>query len=87
MPHPMQEMFLDKHRTIRFRENAIVRYLLDNGQCNMNTLAAIPFSNEDREQFAQLIGYSVSGFAELSYASDITVGKAVEVASKLQRGS
>ena len=87
MPHPMQEMFLDDHRTIRFRENAIVRYLLDNGQCNMNTLAAIPFSNEDREQFAQLIGYSVSGFAELSYASDNTVAKALELASQVQRGS
>jgi hypothetical protein len=30
----------------------------------------IPFSNGDREQFAQLIGYSVGGFGDLSYVSD-----------------
>jgi len=30
------------------------------------------FSQEDREQFAQLIGYSLSGFGELSYVSDET---------------
>jgi hypothetical protein len=36
----------------------------------MNSLARMNFSNEDREQFAQLIGYSLSGFSELSYVSD-----------------
>jgi hypothetical protein len=33
-------------------------------------LACLPFSDEDREQFAQLIGYSLGGFGDLSYASD-----------------
>ena len=32
----------------------------------------MPFSNEDREQFAQLIGYPFSGWGELSYVSDKT---------------
>ena len=40
----------------------------------MNDLNSRVFSIEDREQFAQLIGYSVSGFGDLSYVSDETWG-------------
>ena len=54
----------------RFVENKIVRYLLDNGGIDMNKLAIMDFSNEDRSQFAQLIGYSVSGWSTLDYVSD-----------------
>jgi hypothetical protein len=65
--HPIQPMVTDAHGVIRFKENAIVRYLLDNGGIDLNKIALLPFSGEDREQFAQLIGYSVSGFGDLSY--------------------
>jgi hypothetical protein len=65
-------MYLDDHHVLRFKENAIVRFLLDAGKFDMNDLALMPFSREDREQFAQLIGYSHSGFGELSYVSDET---------------
>jgi hypothetical protein len=36
----------------------------------MNKLAMMPWSNEDRCQFAQLIGYSLGGYGELHYVSD-----------------
>jgi hypothetical protein len=37
----------------------------------MNTLATMTFSDDDRRQFAQLIGYSLSGYGELrSYVDD-----------------
>jgi hypothetical protein len=72
MKHPIQPLKTDKHSTVRFKENAIVRHLLDNGGIDMNALAVIDFSQEDREQFAQLIGYSLSGFGELSYVSNET---------------
>lgn len=36
----------------------------------MNHLAREDFPREDREQFAQLIGYSLDGFGTLSYVSD-----------------
>jgi hypothetical protein len=36
----------------------------------MNRLALVPFSDEDRAQFAQLIGYSLNRYSELSYVSD-----------------
>lgn len=72
MRHPIQPTEKDPDGTVRFKQNAIVRLLLDVGPWDMNDLAKMPFSVEDREQFAQLIGYSVSGFGELSYVSDET---------------
>lgn len=72
--HPMQPVVRDEHGTYRFHPNAIVRYLIDlcraKGICDMNMLAILPFSAEDHMQFAQLIGYSVHGFGELSYVSE-----------------
>jgi len=72
MKHPIQPLALDEHGVLRFKSNAIVRYLLDNGGIDMNDLARQGFSQEDSEQFAQLIGYSLSGFGDLSYVSDAT---------------
>jgi len=60
----------DKNGTLRFKANTIVRFLLDAGPFDMNKLALMPFSVEDRQQFAQLIGYSVEGFNELSYVDE-----------------
>lgn len=55
---------------LRFKANAIVRHLLDNGGITLHDIAVMDFSREDREQFAQLIGYSHSGSVDLSYVSD-----------------
>jgi len=68
---PVQPLYSD-HGRLRFVHNSIVRYLLDAGPFNMNTLADLPFPVEDRRQFAQLIGYSLSGFGELPYVDDAT---------------
>lgn len=70
MKHPMQPLITDKDGALRFQQNAIVRYLLNAGPFDMNQLAVLPFSDEDRVQFAQLIGYSLCGFGDLSYVSD-----------------
>ncbi len=73
MKHPIQKLYKDSNDIHRFVENPIVRYLLDAGPFDMNDLA-IRFHGdehrEDAEQFAQLIGYSLGGFSELSYVSD-----------------
>lgn len=84
-PHPLQDIYKDQHGTIRFRENKIVKFLLDCGPYDLNQLARMPFSDEDREQFAQLLGYSVSGFGELSYASQEIVERADAMASLMLR--
>lgn len=69
---------------IRFQQNKLVTHLLDNGGLTMNDLARVPnISRADREQFAQLIGYSVSGFGELGYVRKKTLRKADALASRL----
>ena len=69
--HPRQPIEIDAHGVARFKRNNIVRTLLDvatmKGHLDMNTIAVLPFSPEDRIQFAQLIGYSVSGAGDLGY--------------------
>lgn len=68
--HPIQPLYLDDRGTVRFKQNNIVRYLLDHGGFDLNKLAMMDFSQEDREQFAQLIGYSHSGYGGLGYVSN-----------------
>lgn len=88
--HPLQPLVRDPSGVIRFRENAIVRYLLEASKqgrrCDLNALAILPFTQEDREQFAQLIGYSLSGFGDLSYVSKGTYARA-EAQEVLEEGT
>lgn len=73
LQHPSQPLVIDDQGIIRFKRNAIVRTMLDWATprgFDMNAIAMMTFSDEDRVQFAQLIGYSVGGFSELSYVSD-----------------
>jgi len=77
----MQDIEVDEHGVVRFAENKIVSFLLKNGGFNMNELAN--FSRDDRQQFAQLIGYSVSGFGDLDYASKKIVEAADLMAEEL----
>ena len=69
MTQPMQPLEMVGN-VLRFKANAVVQYLLDNGGIDMNHLAMQNFSEEDRSQFAQLIGYSAAGWETLSYVSD-----------------
>jgi hypothetical protein len=73
---PMQPVYNDEHGHIRFQENKVVRRLLEESQkrgFGLNELACCGFSSEDQEQFAQLIGYSLSGASDLSYFSSETI--------------
>lgn len=70
MSHPIQPLQYNDKGVLRFKANAIVQYLLDNGGIDLNKIACLDFSKEDRQQFAQLIGYSLSGYATLSYTDN-----------------
>ena len=85
--HPIQPLAFDESGVLRFKENKIVKYLLDMGPFDLNYIGAMRFDNEDREQFAQLIGYSLSGFSELSYVSDNTYDTAANAAAKITKKS
>lgn len=76
--HPMQPVVTDEHGVKRFKENKIVRYLLDAGGIGLNAIDLIPFNREEREHFAQLIGYSLAGFIKLDYVSDEACDAAIE---------
>ena len=76
--HPTQDMHIDENGTVRFKENKIVSFLLENGGFDMNKLAVMDFSQEDRIQFAQLIGYSFGGFSDLSYVTDASYVEAFQ---------
>ena len=78
--HPIQPLEKDTHGVLRFKENAIVRALLDTGHLDLNAIARMDFSDDDRQQFAQLIGYSLSGYGELSYVDSDAYAVAAEMA-------
>lgn len=62
---PMQPIYVDGHGVVRFMKNTIVKRLLDEGGIDLNQIAKWDVTDEERMQFAQLIGYSVSGFGDL----------------------
>jgi hypothetical protein len=91
LPHPMQPIGWHADGVVRFKRNAIVDHLLDEctarGGTDLNQIARMvasgEFSNEDQVQLAQLIGYSVSGFGDLSYVPDKIVKRADRKAAKI----
>jgi hypothetical protein len=72
MKNPIQPLAKDPHGVLRFKANAIVRHLLDtHPSCDMNKLACMDFTDDDRRQFLQLIGFSLSGYSEFDYVDDV----------------
>ncbi len=67
--HPEQPLYKDGDGNLRFKKNAIIRYLMDAGSIDFNQLALIPFSAEDRKQFYQLIGCSWGRFQKGGFVS------------------
>jgi hypothetical protein len=98
----MQPVVKGDRGELHFRENAIIRYIVDHaadvvhpgapaidpdtgrpyhqGRLDLGKLMQMDFPQEDREQFAQLMGYSISGYHELSYVSDESCAQASELA-------
>ena len=86
MKFPMQPIQLDAHGVARFAENRIVNDLLEFAAARrfgLNQIAIGDYSDEERMQLAQLIGYSVSGYGDLSYASEESVRKADTIVEEL----
>jgi hypothetical protein len=94
MRHPMQPIGWDGKGVARFKQNAIVNYLLSEcarlGGPDLNSIAyqvALGhFPAEDQVQLAQLIGYSVSGFGEISFVPRDLVRRADAKVDKLLKG-
>jgi len=82
----MQPLEIDQHGILRFKRNAIVEYLLDNGGIDLNAIACADadFTQDDWVQFSQLIGYSLCGFHELNYVPDVVAFEASRLAKELE---
>jgi len=70
--NPIQPLIEDGHGVVRFKANKIVEWLCDQRPQCMNEIARMDFTDDDRCQFAQLIGYSHSGSGDLGYVDDYT---------------
>jgi hypothetical protein len=87
---PMQPVGVDPHGVHRFLENRIVRDLLDKSSqvgFSLNEIAVGNYSQAERRQVAQLIGYSVSGYSDLSYVDDDSYFRATERSEALLEDS
>lgn len=84
---PMQPIVFDKHGTARFQENRIINWLFNTGQLSLNMIAIDApeqhFSRNDRMQLAQLLGYSVGGFADLNYSTDEAIAEADAIVARM----
>jgi len=91
------------------RQNALVRYIVDHasdvihpgapvidpdtgrpyhqGKLDLDKIMRKRFSQEDREQFVQLMGYSIAGYHELSYVSDESAARASALARAIDPGA
>ena len=67
MRHPMQPIEKAADGVVRFKANAIVRWLIDTNKTNLNEIAMHGFDTDDMVQFWQQLGYSVSGYGDLSF--------------------
>lgn len=77
--HPMQPLLKTSTGVIRFKRNDIVDTVYEWARhygLGLNELARMNFSVEDRQQFAQLLGYSLSGYGTLTYVDDEAFARA-----------
>lgn len=82
MKHPLQPLYVTESGVLRFHQNKIVSDMLDFSTSHgfgLNEIACRQYSQDDRIQFAQLIGYSHSGFGDLSYVDDQSYLVALDV--------
>lgn len=81
--HPIQPVIEDDRGVFRFKKNNIVDLLLDAGPFDMNHIATWRaegrVTDDDCVQFAQLTGYSLSGFGSLSYVDSETYSTAARM--------
>ena len=90
MKHPIQPVVLvgeSDGKIARFQPNKIVQYLFKTGRLNLNEIACLGFDDDDHMQIAMLLGYSVSGFGDLSYADPVIVSEADQEVEKLLGGT
>ncbi len=83
---PMQPVVAAADGVIRFKQNQIIRDMLDLCEkhgLGLSEIAARDYEKDDRSQLMQLIGYSVSGYGNLDCSRAKHVMRADEKAESL----
>ena len=80
--HPTQPLVL-VNGVVRFKGNKIVERLFEERVIDLNKIVGWDLPAEDFEQFWQLLGYSVSGYGELSFIRPETVERADKAADEM----
>ena len=76
---------VDVNGVIRFKQNAVIGWLFKQGHLNLNRIPVDELPLEDVEEFWQMLGYSVSGYSELSFIRPETVAEVDEAAEVILR--
>ena len=86
--HPIQPLAKDSAGVLRFKKNHIVCDLLEVASqhgLSLNDLACRDYSPDDRQQLAQLIGYSLSGYGDLGYVDNEAYAAAEKRSKKAKK--
>ncbi len=90
MNHPMQPIVLEDG-VPRFKSNSIIRWLFETGRLDLNEVSRMmrdgAFPVEDYVQITQLLGYSISGWGDLSTSPPELVEEADRQAAELIRAN
>lgn len=85
--HPRQPLVIDPNGVVRFKGNAIVERLFREGRIDLNKIVCwLDVPAADIEQFWQLLGYTTSGYGELSFIRPETVASVDAEAEALLKG-
>jgi hypothetical protein len=82
---PPQQPIVMADGVLRFRKNAVLRWLVDQGHVDLNKIDFAAFDGADVAQFYQLFGYSVSAFGGLDFIPDELVDSADRAAKAFFR--
>jgi len=89
MKHPVQPIGYDGEGVIRFKPNSIINWLFETKKLDLNQVRMMvedtggDFPLEDYTQLMQLLGYSVSGYGDLSTSPQEIVVEADKIAAQL----
>lgn len=78
--HPFQPLGRDAEGLLRFKKNTMVEFMFSKGciSLSMDEFGKLLFPLEDREQFVQLLGCSLTNFSNLPYVRAETYSAVVQ---------
>jgi hypothetical protein len=85
--HPMQPVVLSEDGRAYFVPNEILVWMLAHGRINFDEIAQQGFSDEDRMQLAQLLGFAVSRYTQLTYVTEAGMAEALKAFNNVTTGN